>query len=533
MPLQAGQVLSERGMAPHQVEDVTLGQLLPSHMIGLREHAKLEAMCRDILAQTATLFRAIRWCLGAQAWDFATCVFPGLRRCHELANWLRHLSPAAAELCLPLIAGCYEHHDLLLGQLLSQLDEGTHVMVVSATGNASTTSSEDGETNALSLSGPVPRNNGLAVIFGPGVSHRLEITPRSLLDVAPTILSLLGVPYGEDMSGRPLEDLFEGVLRSKAIATWDSHLVDEKARMNPELAALEDSENDRANDQEYEYLVELGYTDPIDVAASEAAIQCQRNTTLNRAISLMDAGLLDQATSVLEELTCQNPDWYHSRSLLAESYLRGRQRFAARKEVDWLTCHGFEKPQLYLLSAAIEIADRHFDRALEALCCARRGKAMPLGLSLLAGTIHLRKCDLPAAARSFQQSLEHDGASAAALDGLAAVKLHLGEYEDAAIYALDALEKDMRFGKAHYHLAVALYFLNKPEGALQALNSWVALEPRAAAPYRWMARVYRMLLANPSQAELCLDQGNAVIRYRHHLRELARVEDTSIPTSAP
>jgi tetratricopeptide (TPR) repeat protein len=303
--------------------------------------------------------------------------------------------------------------------------------------------------------------------------------------------------------------------------------------MNPQLAAREDTENDQAIDKEYEYLVELGYTDPIDVAASEAAFQCQRTTTLNRAISLIDAGLLDQATAVLEELTRRNPDWYHSRSLLAESYLRGRQCFAARKEVDWLTCHGFEKPQLYLLSAAIEIADRQYDRALEVLCCARRGTAMPLGLSLLAGTIHLRKCDFPAAARSFQQSLEHDGASAAALDGLAAVKLHLGEYEDAALYALDALEKDMRLSKAHYHLAVALYFLNKPEGALQALNSWAALEPRAAAPYRWMARVYRMLLANPSQAEVCLDQGYTVIRYRHHLREQARVEDTLIPTSAP
>jgi tetratricopeptide (TPR) repeat protein len=502
-------------------------------MIGLREHVRLEAMSRDILAQTATLFRAIRCCLDAQAWDFATCVFPGMRRCHELANWLRHVSPTTAEFGTPLITGCYEHHDLLLGQLMSQVDEDTHVMIVAANGNASTASSEDGDTNAVSLSGSVPRNNGLAVIFGPGVSHRLEKMPRSLLDVAPTILSLLGVPYGEDMGGRPLEDLFEGGFGSKAIGTWDSQLVDKKARMNPQLAALEDTENDQAIDKEYEYLVELGYTDPIDVAASEAAFQCQRTTTLNRAISLIDAGLLDQATAVLEELTRRNPDWYHSRSLLAESYLRGRQCFAARKEVDWLTCHGFEKPQLYLLSAAIEIADRQYDRALEVLCCARRGTAMPLGLSLLAGTIHLRKCDFPAAARSFQQSLEHDGASAAALDGLAAVKLHLGEYEDAALYALDALEKDMRLSKAHYHLAVALYFLNKPEGALQALNSWAALEPRAAAPYRWMARVYRMLLANPSQAEVCLDQGYTVIRYRHHLREQARVEDTLIPTSAP
>lgn len=156
---------------------------------------------------------------------------------------------------------------------------------------------------------------------------------------------------------------------------------------------------------------------------------------------------------------------------------------------------------------------------------------MPPGLSLLAGNIHLRNRDFPAAERTFQQSLEYDGPSAAALVGLASVNLHLGEYEEAAVYALDALEKDMRLGKAHYHLAAALYFLNKPQEAIQALSSWAAVEPHAAAPYRWMARVYRLLLQNLPQAEACLHQGKAVIRRRRHT--LKRAEDASITTSAP
>ncbi|MDZ4657601.1 MAG: alkaline phosphatase family protein [Bythopirellula sp.] len=534
MPAEAAQILIERGMAPHQVEDITLGQLLPAHAIGLREHARLEAMCRDILAQTATLFRAIRWCLDARPWDFAACVFPGIRRCHELANWLRHSSPTAAELCESLVAGCYEHHDLLLGQLLSQIDDSTHVMVVSPTGNACTTMCENSDANTQSLMGSVPRNNGLAVIFDPGVSHRTGMSPRSLLDVAPTILTLLGVPYGKDMGGRPLEALFEGGLVSEAIETWDSHSPHDTFQVKHELTApTEDTASGLAHNQEIEHLTELGYTDPFDVAASEVAVQCQRTATLNRAISLMDAGLLVQATAVLEQLTQQHPDWFHSRSLLAETYYRGRRRFAAREEIDWLTCHGFENAQLYLLSAAIEFADRQFDRALEELCCARRGKAIPPGASLLAGNIHLRKLNFPAAERAFQQSLEYDGPTASALDGLASVKLHLGEYEEAAVYALDALEKDMRLGKAHYHLSAALYFLNKPQEALQALSSWAAVEPRAAAPYRWMARVYRLLLQNLQQAQACLHQGKAVIRRRKHSLEMARVEDASISTSAP
>lgn len=533
MPPEVEGILGERGMASHQVEDVTLGQLLPSHLIGVREYARLEMICREILAQTATLFRAIRWCLDARPWDFAACVFPGIRRCHELANWLRCLSPTATELCEPLIASCYEHHDLLLGQLLSQMNNNTHVMVVSATGNTSATTSENINANTHSMLGSVPRNNGLAAIAGPGVSHRVGISPRSILDLAPTILTLLGVPYGKDMAGRPLEDLFEGDFVPEAIETWESRSSAETCQSEHELASLKrDTGSDLSENQEVEHLTELGYTDPCDVAAIEAAMHCQRTATLNMAISLVDTGLFAQATTVLEQLTQQHPDWFLSRSLLAEAYYRGRHRSAAKEEIERLKCHGFENPQLYLLSAALELADRRFDRALEELCCARRGKAAPPGSSLMVSNIYLRKRDFPAAEEAFQQSIEYDGPTAPALDGLASIKLQLGEYEEAAVYALDALEKDMRLGKAHYHLAVALYFLNKPQEAIQALNSWAAVEPYAATPYRWMARVYRQLLQNLSQAEACLHQGKAIIRRRRRSREMARVEDTSILTSA-
>ena len=166
-------------------------------------------------------------------------------------------------------------------------------------------------------------------------------------------------------------------------------------------------------------------------------------------------------------------------------------------------------------------------------CLAHVGaELVPPGSSLLEGNIHLRKHDFNEADRTFQQSIESDGPTALALNGRAAVKLHLGEYEEAAVYALDALGKDMRLGKAHYHLAVALYFLNKPQEALQALNSWAALEPNTAAAYWWMARVYRLLLRDLPQAEACIERGKEIIRRRRHLHEMARGDGTSVPTSA-
>ena len=102
----------------------------------------------------------------------------------------------------------------------------------------------------------------------------------------------------------------------------------------------------------------------------------------------------------------------------------------------------------------------------------------------------LRKRNFAAAETAFRSSIERDGPTLQSLDGLAAVNLDLGRYEEAAVNALDALAQEMRFGRAHYHLAVALLHLDKPHEALRALESWAAVEPQAAAPYRWMARVY-------------------------------------------
>lgn len=534
MPPEAAQVFIERSVAPHQVEELTLGQLLPSHARGSRAHVQIDAACREVLAETATRFRAIRWCLDTQPWDFAACVFPGIRRCHELANWMRGFSPVTAELCDSLIVGCYEHHDLLLGQLLSQIEDNTHVIVVSPNQIASALTSESHGANDSPAADSVARSSGLAVVYGPEVCQQAQILSRSLLDIAPTILSMFGLPYGADMDGRPLGGLFTGGLVVETIATWDSPTLRESLQSNAELTAgAEVTADDRDRNRETQHLTDLGYVDPIDLAASEAAHHCERTTILNRAISLMDAGLFDQAAVIFGDLVKEYQDWPDCRSLLAETFYRAGRYHEAREQIDWLTCHGNESPHLYLLSATIGIAERQLDRALEEASCARRGTAHPAELPSLAGSIYLRKRDFVAAEKAFRQAIEANSQTSAALVGMASVKLHWKEYEEAAVFALDALEKDMRLANAHYNLALALYFLDKPQESLQALTSWATLQPRVAAPYWWMARVYRQLLHDSRQAESCLQQGKQVIRRRRESLATAQEAGTSTRSSGP
>jgi tetratricopeptide (TPR) repeat protein len=525
-------ILRARQVVLTQIEEITVAQLLPQQAANLPEYHRLATICRAILAETATLFRAIRWCLREQPWDFAAGVFPGIRRCHELAKWWQSISPAASEFREQLIAGCYEHHDLLLGQLLQQVGDDTHVIAVSPAGQDAAAPSVGDESNILPLAGSSIRNKGLAVMRGLGVRHSATPSQRSVLDLAPTVLAMLAVPYGKDMAGRPWLDLFDADLKPQIVDTWETQSTGKIAEEPCELVAPVDYlAQDNVRNQGVEHLVELGYVDPHDTAAKEAAHQCLQITELNRAISLMDAGMISQAIAVLERITKEDPAWLNSRALLAEAYYRANQRRSARAEIDWLMTQGVEKPQLYFLSGAIECSDRHFDLALDELRCAGRAGVKLPGLSALEGNIYLRRRDFAAAEAAFRSSIEFEGPTHQSLDGLAAVNLHRQHYEEAAISALDALEQEMRFGRAHYHLAVALLHLDKPREALRALESWAAIEPLSAAPFRWLARVSERNFGDAPRAAAYRTQGREVVRRRRGMLKTAQAGEPSAPWS--
>ena len=55
-PPAAESVLRSLRVAPSQIEEMTLSQLLPLEGVRLAEYQTLAAICRGILAETATLF---------------------------------------------------------------------------------------------------------------------------------------------------------------------------------------------------------------------------------------------------------------------------------------------------------------------------------------------------------------------------------------------------------------------------------------------------------------------------------------------
>ncbi|HVP57573.1 MAG TPA: tetratricopeptide repeat protein, partial [bacterium] len=108
------------------------------------------------------------------------------------------------------IAATYVEADRLLGEILAMIDDRTVLVIVSDHGFKS------GDLRPMSDSrigvGQATdwhRMNGAVVLYGPGIKRGHEIVDASVLDVAPTVLHLLGLPVGSRMTGKVLTDALD------------------------------------------------------------------------------------------------------------------------------------------------------------------------------------------------------------------------------------------------------------------------------------------------------------------------------------
>lgn len=510
-PQQLLPILRSRFVAPGQLDEITVAQMLPRPAKSSPVYPQLEAACRSIVAEAATYFRMMRWCLSERPWDFAACVFPGLRRAHELADWLERIAPGSSEYAHEIVTGCYEHHDLLLGQLLQQPGE-THVIAIALGA---------GRPNGEST-------GGLAAIAGPAVRPASLSSHHSALDLAPTLLAMLGAPIPADLPGYPWRGEFERDLPIHAAGTNGVQPTEPQGGDLQSSSPLNFESSPNALDPSVEHLVQLGYIDPREIAEQERLRSCKWTVRFQQAISELDAGMLDHAIAKLELLVDEQSESHSARAMLAEALFRAGRRSDARRQVEWLRYHGNEQPQVYRLAAAIEFASRDFDAALAELQGTRRGTTRCSGADVMEGSVWLRKRDLERARTAYQSAIEQEGPSRDALTGMAGVELMSGQTEAAAMHALDALSSDMSCGRAHYYLAVALTELDRPQEALQALENWAMANPTAAAPYRWMARVCDRQLHCPERAADCRARGRQVVRSRRSTNSRS-MGDTSAP----
>jgi tetratricopeptide (TPR) repeat protein len=268
-------------------------------------------------------------------------------------------------------------------------------------------------------------------------------------------------------------------------------------------------------------LADLGYVDPLETAAREAAARRNLQAQLAEGEHLFKRGELQAAIDLLESLMRTAADWQAPRCLLARAYFALERWTEVEAQLDWLRFNGFEGAELSLMRAKLALRRRCFDDAIEHAEYAIGLESPSPIAELVLGEAFYRKGQLQAAEEAYRRAAALPNYRAAAYTGLTAVALRQGDVENAVEHALAAVELEQRQTSAHYRLGLALAHLGKLTEARVALLAAARLNPAIAGPYRWVATI-------------CDRQGDAktAAEFRRRAREVVQKRRAGRPSSA-
>ncbi len=205
----------------------------------------------------------------------------------------------------------YFFADRLLGEYLDAMDDRTTLVVLSDHGfELGKLHDDPSKTRDLRrVSERFHRIEGILYLYGHRVKEHARIDRASILDIAPTVLALLGVPPGRDMPGRVLNEAFDTELGAERVATWEG------AGGSGPATRTADATVSKA---QLEHLKSLGYlggsgdappktsSDPVAAGSNQATVaslQAERNL----AAIHFQSGRHAEAAQIYQRLIEQNP----------------------------------------------------------------------------------------------------------------------------------------------------------------------------------------------------------------------------------
>lgn len=382
----------------------------------------------------------------------------------------------------------YIFHDAMLGRLVELAGPEARVMVVSDHGF---------ESGARRPRGPVEpaqwhRAQGIFALHGPGIQADARVEGATLLDIAPTVLALLGLPAGEDMEGRVLVGAFEksALTIPPRIPSWEA-VPGEDGRPGPPAG----EEDPAAAQAVLAQFVALGYVEPPGEDARRAVARAEAEADFNLAAALAEGGRAAEAKPLLLALTARDPqEVRYWRSLASVCFAAGVPLEAAPclTALDELEPG---QPQTVVLRGLLAWARDDLPGCQSAWEQAEELAPGDPQTQTYLGRLYLRRRQWPAAERAFQRALALDPESAEANYGLSVALPRQGQerVEPGIEYALRAVGLRHEFPEAHFQLGALLSRLGWFERAAQAFEMTLRLRPGFVLAHRYLARIYGRL----------------------------------------
>lgn len=498
-PVAAGSVQPEEMAAriadlrlhPHEVEASLVQMLIPqAHRLdqSLPEVQRLLSALRLRLAECISVHSVATDLLESEPWDFATVYYECIDQVgHDFMPYhpprLPWINEQAFEAYREVMTGIYRFHDLMLARLLELAGPEAHVLLVSDHGflNDERRPSQPVEPAQWH------RTEGVFLLHGPGVKADATVPAPSLLDIAPTVLAMLGVPVGRDFEGRVLAEAFEQPPAVEFIDSWEQ-VPDPSAASAPA-----DSSDRAAEEAALQQLIELGY-----LAAPGADVQrdlqrARAEQKFNLAASFLDGGQAREALPLVRGLCAESPAEARYPILLGQCAVAAADANALGEAISWLEQHHPNEGRVSWLRGVQAVFRGELPTALENFQRAVQQTPNDPWLLTKLGRVHLRLQQWPEAEQVFRRALALHADNPEALYGLSVALPRQDKVEEGLAAGLSALKLSPVFPEAHFQVGAVLSRLKWFERAAEAFETSLVQRPNLAVAHEYLGRVYDRL----------------------------------------
>ncbi|MES2707901.1 MAG: alkaline phosphatase family protein [Verrucomicrobiota bacterium] len=443
---------------------------------------KLEELAR-VLAETATHQAAATFLMENHDWDFLGVYFRALDTLgHHFMPFhpplMPGIDPAAAETWGRVMETACIFHDLMLGRMMALAGPDTTVIVLSDHGFESAASRPGTVANETQTMAEWHRPFGIIAMSGPGICPGEQIYGSSVLDIAPTILHLFGLPCGRDMDGKVLMSALENPAPVERIPTWDINFTP--------MGKAED-ESSRAVIQQ---LIALGYMD--ENAGTDAA-RASLEIGLNRITSLLQTAEFPAAEAEARALSEKYPEEPRCRFKLVQTLLWLGRVEEARGVLDQTEADLGITLTSRRIRSNIRLMEGTPEEALKELRTASPDIASGPDLQIQFGRIHLRRRSWPEAETAFRAALAVEPDLPSAWCGLAAALVRQDRDEAALQAVLTALGLQHFYPLGHFQLGAILSKMARFGQAVQAFETGLSMEAGHPMAHRYLSRLHRRL----------------------------------------
>jgi predicted AlkP superfamily phosphohydrolase/phosphomutase/tetratricopeptide (TPR) repeat protein len=498
-PAAKGKELAHFKVFPNELTEAHILPFVPeAAKIDQQKDKRLSSFAK-VLSDNASVHAVATALMEVEPWDFTAVYYDGIDHfSHAFMPYhppkLEWIKDEDFALYKDVVKGAYRFHDMMLERLLDLAGPETTVILCSDHGFESGSQRPRGTPREPAGPAAWHRQYGIFVMAGPGIRRDERIYGASLIDIAPTVLTLFDLPIGQDMDGRPLLEAFEEIPQVKTIPSWEQ--VEGESGMHTGEQQLDPAQ---ANELMQQFAA-LGYIEDPGANKEKAAESADIEAKYNVARTLLWKGQPETARPLLEEIVRRRP--WEDRFLhqLASCYFQGG--YLAQTERLLCAISDGHEPDTAggkLLWARVKLARGDLGNALRALLEAEEAAPQNASIYLQLGEAYLRLSQLENAIAAFQKTLALDEDNARAFLGLSTAYRRLGDNQQTVDCALRAVSLLHRLPIAHFNLGVALTRSGDNERATLALETALRFQPQMVNAHRYLAIIHRMEGGDPEK----------------------------------